>query len=227
MWVLQQLKKYIFILIFPKSNLQSLATWQRFRTGQIYFLVFLLTAFTSCHEEFTPKPKGYNRIDLPAPKYKPLTDQHPYFFEYSAYTKILRDSFSVATADWINIYYPQFNANIQLTYRPVNNDRKVLNALLEDARKLTVKHQIKAEAIETAIIRTDIGLHANIAELSGEVPSQFHFYVTDSTKHFFRGALYFRTATANDSLAPVIDYIKKDILHMLNTLEWRQNKIKN
>lgn len=175
-----------------------------------------------CREEFSPKPKGYNRIDLPAPKYQPLRQDHPFFFEYSAYSKVLRDSSRVAMPHWINVYYPQYQANVQLTYRPLNQDPKMLNKLLEDARRLTIKHQIKAEAIEEAVLRTPKGLTVSVAELSGEVPSQFQFYTTDSSRHFFRGALYFRTATANDSLAPVIDYIKKDILHLLNTLEFNK-----
>lgn len=181
-----------------------------------------LVLLTACGgQDFLPKPKGYNRIDLPTPRYQPLKEKHPYFFEYSAHSKILRDSSRTALPHWINIYYPRFQASVQLTYRTVNNDKKVLNHLLEDARTLTIKHQIKAESIEGGVIKTDKGLHVNVAELTGEVPTQFQFYVTDSTKHFFRGALYFRTATANDSLAPVINYIKKDILHLLNTLEWR------
>jgi gliding motility-associated lipoprotein GldD len=188
----------------------------------VIFFGACLLALAGCREEYSPKPKGYNRIDLPVPKYQPLREAHPYFFEYSAYSKILRDSSRVALPHWINVYYPRFNANVQLTYRTINHDPKVLNKLLEDARKLTIKHQIKAEAIEEAVLKTPKGLTATVAELSGEVPSQFQFYVTDSTQHFFRGALYFRTATANDSLAPVINYIKKDIIHMLNSLEFKK-----
>jgi gliding motility-associated lipoprotein GldD len=98
----------------------------------------------------------------------------------------------------------------------------MLNDLVEDARKLTGKHQIKAYAIEEAEIKTPTGDVASVFELEGEVPSQFQFYVTDSTKHFLRGALYFRTATQNDSLAPVIEFVKKDIVHLLNTLKWQK-----
>jgi gliding motility-associated lipoprotein GldD len=187
----------------------------------IIFFGCCLLALLGCRPEYSPKPKGYNRIDLPAPKYQPLREPHPYFFEYSVHSRILPDSSRVALPHWINVYYPRFNANVQLTYRTINHDQKVLNNLLEDARKLTIKHQIKAEAIEEAVLKTPKGLTATVAELSGEVPTQFQFYVTDSTRHFFRGALYFRTATANDSLAPVIDYIKKDIIHLLNTLEFK------
>jgi gliding motility-associated lipoprotein GldD len=185
----------------------------------LFGLILLFTA--ACRDDFSPKPKGYNRIDLPPHKYQPLTEKHPFFFEYSAYSKILKDSSRVALPHWINVYYPRYQANVQLTYRTLNQDPKVLNNLLEDARKLTIKHQVKAEAIEEGVLKTPKGLRVSVAELSGEVPSQFQFYVTDSTKHFFRGALYFRTATANDSLAPVIEYIKQDIVHLLNTLEFR------
>lgn len=185
----------------------------------LLFLGSLL--FYACTEEYTPKPKGYNRIDLPAPRYQPLKEKHPFFFEYSVYSKIRPDSSRLAEPHWLNVYYPRFNANVQLTYRTINRDQKKFNTLIEDARRLTSKHQIKAEGITEGIIKTPSGKTANIFELSGEVPSQFQFYVTDTTQHFFRGALYFRTATANDSLAPVIDYIKKDVIHLLNTLEWK------
>ena len=80
---------------------------------------------------------------------------------------------------------------------------------------------MKAYAIDESIISLDNGSKATIMELSGEVPSPFQFHVTDSLNHFLRGALYFKTATKNDSLAPVINYVKKDILHMMNTLEWK------
>ena len=79
---------------------------------------------------------------------------------------------------------------------------------MEDARKLTGKHQIKATAIDERIMQMPNGMRASVFELQGEVPSQFQFYTTDSTRHFLRGALYFKTATANDSLAPVIEYVK-------------------
>ncbi|WP_192822999.1 gliding motility lipoprotein GldD [Rufibacter sp. LB8] len=183
------------------------------------FCVSLFLA--SCaSDDYTPKPKGYNRIDLPQAKYQPLQEKHPYTFEHSVYAKVLKDSSRLAEPHWIDLYYPQFKANVQLTYKNFNQDPKVFNDLVEDARKLTGRHQIKAYAIEESQIQTPTGITASVFELEGEVPSQFQFYLTDSSKHFFRGALYFRTSTANDSLAPVIEYMKKDIVHLLNTLHW-------
>lgn len=180
-----------------------------------------LLAGCSAVPDFTPKPKGYNRIDLPPHRYRTLTPGHPYSFEYSQYAKVLRDSSYLAQPDWLNVYYPALHANVQITYTNVVRNRQLYNKMMEDARKLTGKHQIKATSIEEKILRTPNGMRASVFELAGEVPSQFQFYTTDSTTHFFRAALYFRTATANDSLAPVIEYVKYDMVQLLNTLKYK------
>lgn len=184
-------------------------------------LITLCLFFYSCSQDYLPKPKGYNRIELPDPKYISLPDSLPYDFEYSVHANIYKDSSWMAERYWINIYYPQLEASVQITYKPVLSRQDLLEEYLRDAHTLTSKHQIKAYAIDESIIQTPLGNTVVISELSGEVPSQFQFYVTDSTKHFLRGALYFRTATKNDSLAPVIEYVKRDILQMVNTLEWK------
>ncbi len=187
------------------------------------FVAVLLAglALTSgCADDYTPKPKGYNRIDLPTAQYQLLQTHHPYIFEHSTYAVILKDSSRIAEPHWIDIYYPEFKANIQLTYKNFYQDPQKFKDLVEDARRLTSRHQIKAYAIEETQVKTPTGITASVFELEGEVPSQFQFYLTDSTEHFFRGALYFRIATANDSLAPVIEYLKKDAVHLLNTLHW-------
>nr|WP_223284736.1 gliding motility lipoprotein GldD [Hymenobacter qilianensis] len=187
-------------------------------------LLFVGAIFTSCTSsggDYTPKPKGYNRIDLPPHSYQQLPAGRPYTFEYSQHARVLRDSSYLAQPNWINIYYPKLGANVQITYTNVQQNPKLFNKMMEDARKLTSKHQIKASAIDESIMRTPSGMKVAVFELAGDVPSQFQFYTTDSTKHFFRGALYFPIATANDSLAPIIDYVKKDIVQMLNTLKYQ------
>ena len=183
-------------------------------------LLLLLASCTST-PDFTPKPKGYNRIDLPPHRYQVLPAGHPYTFEFSQEAVIKRDSSSIALPHWLHVYYPRLHANVQITYMDVQRDRRLYNKMMEDARKLTGKHEIKATAIEERILRTPSGMRASVFELQGEVPSQFQFYTTDSTHHFLRGALYFRTATANDSLAPVIEYVKTDMERMINTLKYR------
>ena len=194
------------------------------RANSLFFLVTItaLLGLAACTADYVPKPNGFNRIDLPKHAYVSLPDTFPYDFEYSRQAKLYPDTSYNAEPYWLNIYYPDYAANIQLTYKAVDNDRDRLETLLEDSYQLTANHQIKASSINEAVVGTPNGKKALVAELTGEVPSQFQFYITDSTQHFLRGALYFRTATANDSLAPVIEYIKADMIHLLNTLEWER-----
>ena len=60
-----------------------------------------------------------------------------------------------------------------------------------------------------------------IYDIGGNAASSIQFYATDSTKHFIRGALYFNVAPQPDSLAPVIQYLRKDIVRLLTTLKWK------
>lgn len=184
------------------------------------WLTFCL--LSACSTDFVPKPKGYNRIDLPPHEYLVLKETHPYVFEYSAHAQILKDTSGFSEPHWIDIWYPQFRANIQITYKSFDKNNKKFEELIDDSHKLTSKHQVKAYSIEEGVIKTPHGYTATVFELTGEVPSQYQFYISDSSSHFVRGALYFRTATRNDSLAPVIEYMKEDILHLLNTLQWKE-----
>lgn len=184
-------------------------------------MIFCLGIITACSEDYVPKPKGYNRIELPPREYVSLPDTFPYDFEISRHARIYKDTSWITERYWINIFYPSMDANVQLTYKPINQNLNRLEEYLADSYRLTSKHQVKAYSIDEAVMTTPHGHTAVVTELTGEVPSQFQFFVTDSLNHFLRGALYFRTATKNDSLAPVIEYLKGDIVHMLNTFDWR------
>ena len=175
-----------------------------------------------CRDTYSPKPKGYNRLQLAPHEYVSLPDSLPYSFEVSKAARILRDSSYIAERYWIDIYYPVMKSNIQITYKALHNDSVLLKELVNDAWKLTSKHQIKAYAIDESIVKTPSGKTAVVAELAGEVPTPFQFYITDSVENFLRGAVYFRTATKNDSLAPAIEYMKIDAIHLLNTLVWKK-----
>ena len=186
------------------------------------FLVVLLAACSNRDaDNYVPKPKGYNRIDLPPHRYQPLIAAHPYSFEYSSQARILPDTFRGAQPHWIFIQYPAFKASVQLTYHPVLNSEKRLAGMISDSYKLAAMHNEKAYSFKEELIQLPTGLKADVLSISGEVPSQLQFFTTDTTTHFLRGALYFNVATRNDSLAPVIDYLRKDVLHLLKTLHWK------
>ena len=190
------------------------------KVGFLSALFLQILLLVSCTKEFQPKPLGYNRLILPEPAYRNSPDSLPYQFSYSSHAILLDDTSWVSERYWIEVYYPELKANIHITYKKIK-DRKELRELVDDAFSLTAKHQIKANAIDEVVVTTPSGKKVVIAEVSGEVPSQFQFTVTDSTKNFLRGAVYFFTKVHNDSLAPAIDYVKKDAMHLINSLRWK------
>jgi gliding motility-associated lipoprotein GldD len=184
-------------------------------------LVFLVFTCAACESNWLPKPPGYNRIDLPRHEYNSLKAGYPYSFDFSTHSTVEADSFNLNEKDWINLNYKKFGAKVHLTYKKIDQSTD-FKTLSNDAFNLTAKHQIKAYGIEEAILLTPNGYSAVVAELTGEVPTQFQFFVTDSTSHFLRGAVYFNTALKNDSLAPIIEYIKIDMAHLINSVNFEK-----
>lgn len=185
-----------------------------------FSLVLCLVSLASCEQIFLPKPQGYNRIDLPEHSFLKLSEGYPYTLDYSKSSQVEKDSFNLKEDTWINLNYADFGAKVHLTYKRIDGKTIDFKSLSEDAFKLTAKHQKMAYGIEEGILVTPEGYVAVVAELEGEVPTQFQFFVTDSTQHFLRGALYFNTAMKNDSLAPVIEYIKVDMAHLMNSVKF-------
>jgi gliding motility-associated lipoprotein GldD len=188
------------------------------------FISVAVLMLTACEKNYLPKPIGYNRLELPEAEYISLPDSFPYSFQISKHAELLDDTSFINERYWIELYYPMLKSNIHITYKRIGNNKKLLKEFLDDAYTLTAKHQVKASGINEIITKTANGGVAVIAELEGEVPSQFQFTITDSTQNFLRGALYFNTKVHNDSLAPAIEYMKKDIMHMINTFEWSSNR---
>lgn len=187
------------------------------------FLALVLSTLQGCEEDYLPKPKGFNRIALPDAAYTPAKlEGYPYQFDINSLAKLGEDEAVFSEPYWLDISYPAWDASIQVTYKAIEGKEEQLKSYLNDAYKLTSKHQIRASAIEESIIDLGGGRVGVVAELQGEVPSQFQFFQTDSTQHFLRAALYFNTATKNDSLAPIIEYLKQDMMHMLSTLRWQE-----
>jgi len=183
-------------------------------------IIPILFGLFACEKVHLPKPTGYNRIDLPSHSFRQLKEGHPYLFDYSEHSIIEADSFNIAEKDWININYQDFGAKVHLTFKRIGENGVDFKRLSEDAFKLTAQHQKKAYGIGESVLVTPEGYTGVVAELTGEVPTQFQFFVTDSTDNFLRGALYFNTSMKNDSLAPVIEYIKVDLAHLMNSVKF-------
>ena len=196
-----------------------------FNFNIIKILIVLLSigALSSCGDDdedvFTPKPKGYFRIDFPEKKYRLYDSICPYSFEIPTYSFINNDKHKGADPCWINVNFPKFNAQVHLSYKEVNNN---LDTFLMDSRDFAIKHQVKATGLdETVIIRDSARVFGLVYDISGNTASNVQFYLTDSTHHFMRGALYFNSIPNIDSLKIVVDYLRKDIVHMIQTFKWK------
>ncbi|MDA3905618.1 MAG: gliding motility lipoprotein GldD [Bacteroidales bacterium] len=178
--------------------------------------------FSSCNDYSQPKPRGYFRIDLPEKEYFPIQLELPYTFEIPVYSQLEKDNHPMAEKYWTNLIFPTLNAKVHLSYKPLNGN---LAALLDDVHKLVNKHIPKANAInEKLFFNEEKGVFGVAYYIKGvDVASPFQFYLTDSTNHFLRGALYFNHSPNNDSLAPVIDYLQEDIKKLIESFEWRNN----
>ncbi len=183
----------------------------------------LIITFSSCDDEddevFIPKPKGYPRIYFPEKKYRLYDSLCPYSFEIPTYANILNDRHKGADPCWINVNFPKYNAQIHLSYKIITNN---LDTVLGECRDFVVKHQVKSTGIdETIIVRDSSQVYGLVYDIAGNTASNVQFYLTDSTRHFMRGALYFNAVPNIDSMKIVVDYLRKDIVHMIQTFQWK------
>lgn len=195
------------------------------RMQKIFLFLFVIAGIAACgpaddDDNYTPKPQGYYKIDLPKQTYQRYTAACPFSFDYPANAIISKDSANTAEPCWLNLDYPTLKARVYLSYKTI--DSKNLNSLLEDTRSLVYKHTVKADDIKERFYgNPDKKVYGNMYDIGGNAASNIQFYVTDSTQHFLRGALYFYCPPNADSLAPVIGYVKEDIAHLMESLEWK------
>lgn len=183
-------------------------------------LLFLIACGNDDDEVFTPKPRAYYRIDFPEKKYVTYDSVCPFTFETPVYSVVEKDQDPNSKPCWINIKYPQFKAQLHVSYALLNND---LNTYIETSRELAIKHQIKASGLDQqAIIRDSAKVYGLFYDIAGNTASSMQFYVTDSTNHFLRGSLYFNVAPNIDSMKIVVDYLKTDVLHLIQTFKWKE-----
>lgn len=192
------------------------------RKHHLLLLTTCIALFCSCKENYVPKPHGYLKIDLPNQHIFDSTPEGlPFSFEYSTYAQLdtLRASGKFRqNLSWYNVSYPKYNAKIHLSYIPINNN---LDSLLEESHKFVFEHTVKADAIDETPFHNDASnVHGLLYNLKGNSASNMEFWATDSSSHFLRGALYFSTTPNVDSLSPIIDFIKEDVVHLINTIEW-------
>ncbi|MBN9296981.1 MAG: hypothetical protein J0I41_08210 [Filimonas sp.] len=195
------------------------------RLAIVSVIVGFIMACISCNSPFTPKPRGYFQVKFPERKYQ-LFDEpgYPYSFEYPVYAKVVKDStfFGEATENpwWINVEFPQFDSKIYLSYKIIGGQYK-LERLVNDAFNMTNKHSVKANAIEDSLMVTPNNIRGMYFRVGGDVATANQFFLTDSTKHFLRGALYFDATPNQDSLSIINNFLSEDMKHMINSVKWK------
>lgn len=195
-----------------------------FFTRLSFSSVITLVIFSACNSDYTPKPKGYFKIDFPQKQYRVFQQTgYPYSFEYPVYANVIKDSsfFGEATENpwWINIDYPQFNGRVHISYKQIGLNK--LDKLVNDAFTMTNKHNLKAYSIDDSLMVTPNNVHGLFFKVGGNVATANQFFLTDSVTHFLRGALYFDATPNEDSLGIVNIFVLEDLKHMINTFKWK------
>lgn len=192
--------------------------------NKILISCFVIVALLSCNSDYTIKQRGYFRIELPEHKYISFDKPgYPYTFEYPAYSNVIQDTTFFEDQPenpyWINIDFPSLNGRIYISYKDVRKNQ--FDKLVDDAFKLTYKHSTKASGIKDSLMRTPNGITGMFFKVGGNAATARQFFVTDSTTHFLRGALYFDATPNADSLGVVNNFLETDMKHLINTLRWK------
>jgi len=199
---------------------------------QISAVFFVLIGFISallivgCHENAPlPKPRTYPRLTFPEKEYTLFTTTLcPYEFEVPIYATVEKDSIffgEKAPNDcWINVFYPDFNGQLYCSYYPVKSPEH-LEELISDGYRIASKHTVKADYIDEFEINKADGTSGMIFEIEGPAASGLQFFITDRKKHYFKASLYINAPVNPDSLAPIIEFLKPDVYHMIETFRWQ------
>ncbi len=190
---------------------------------QIYFstAILFVVLLLGCDSASVPKPRGYFRITFPEKEYRVFDSIYPFKFRYPVYGRVTPESNRGQDGgQWLNVDFPQYKARIHLSYKDVSGN---LNAMMEDARSLAYKHTVKADAIDERIfLNSEKKVYGVLYDIRGNSASSVQFFLTDSSKHYIRGALYFRVEPNKDSLAPAVDFFTKDVLEFIESFEWKK-----
>lgn len=188
-------------------------------------IVILSLSLFSCNSDYSVgKKKGYFRISFPEKKYQLFNQPgYPYTFEYPVYANVIRDTtfFEDKAGDWwINIDIPRFEGRIHVSYKPINAENS-FDSLVSDGFKMAFKQHVDVSTgINDSLMQTPNGVEGIYFSLGGNTATANQFFLTDSVRHFLRGALYFNAAPNADSLGIVNDFLKEDLKHLINTLRW-------
>lgn len=196
------------------------------KISKLFFSVIVLAISSSCKEEaaILPKPRTYPKVEFPTKVFeKAKLPDCSFQFEKPVYTDVVKDEFffDEKTPDpcWFDLVFPAYNGKLHCSYYPVN-DRTAFDSLVTDAFELVGKHRIKANYRDEFVIKTNNNISGILFDLGGPVASPMQFFLTDTTQHFFRGALYFENRVNPDSMSIIHEFVRADINRMIESFTW-------
>jgi len=191
------------------------------------WIAFICISFLyACRPDtYTPKPRGYYKVVLPRHKYHVFDEPgFPYRFEYPTYATVTRDTdffgHRPENPYWVFIDFPTVGGRFYISYKNISASQP-LERLMEDSHEMSFTvHSKRADYItDQAFHRGNV--HGILYNAGGNAASAYQFVATDSVKHFMRGALYFDVTPNADSLKPANEFLKEDMQHLLETLQWK------
>lgn len=192
----------------------------------LFFALALMAIACSEPPPSIPKPRAYPRVIYPEKKLVSFNEaQCPFTTRIPMYFKTLKDSLQTGKEKdfncWYDLYCEELNGYLHMSYVPITS-RRQFDGLVNDAFEMADKHNIKASYRQESVIsHEDRKLYGLIFEIDGPVATPLQFFVTDSTEHFLRASLYFKSAVNRDSIAPVYDFLREDVYGMIEGLAWR------
>ena len=200
--------------------------WQKnrkvkFSIFNFQFSIVVLLTCVACNHVSIPRPYGYYRITVPDTAYRDFAAQYPnypYTFALSQ-NAVVKPRLDAEDPYWINLFYPALDATIHCSYKPVQHN---LRELTNDALEFVYRNASFANAIpEQDYTRPEARVYGVLFDLEGNTASSCQFFITDSTTHFFRASVYCNCPPNADSLAPVYEYLRTDVIRMVESFEWR------
>jgi gliding motility-associated lipoprotein GldD len=190
---------------------------------QAALLIVIIFSLAACNgnRDYSPKPRGYFRIVFPKKDYQSYTEACPFTFLYPKYAVVEPDKKADAKPCWLNVQFPQFNGTLHLSYQPITS-KKEFDEMIEDAHKLSFKHTVKATSIDQGTINyPEQKVYGIYYTIEGNAASSVQFFLTDSTRNYMRGALYFNTEPRLDSIQPVLTFVKQDVNVLIKSFRWK------
>ena len=193
---------------------------------RIFILFIAIIMISACNGDRvpTPKPRMFPKVEYPKQSYEDFTLEACNFtFKSPAYSEVKTGIkfFNEESAHpcWFDLQLDVFKGSIHFSYIPIAGEN-TLDKLVSDAFRIVEQHNTKAEYREEILIENGNGVNGLQFNLEGPVASPINFFMTDTTNHFVRASLYFNASVDPDSIAPILDFVSKDVQKIIQTFEW-------